>query len=190
MNCAYVRVSTKQQNEARQIEALKKYNIDKWYIEKESGATMDRPKMLEMLRSLKSGDTVYISDFSRLARNTYDLLCIAEDLEHNGVNLVSDKEGLDISTASGKLMITIIAAVNEFERNITLERQAEGIVIAKAKGVYKGGKPKQIDEELFTENLMRYRNGEITKTEFSSALGVSRPTLDKILKKRTGDSNA
>lgn len=181
MNYAYVRVSTKQQNEERQIETLKKYEIDKWYIEKASGATMDRPKMMEMLRSLKKGDAVYISDFSRLARNTYDLLCIAEDLEHNGVNLVSDKEKLDMSTASGKLIITVIAAVNEFERNITLERQKEGIAIAKEKGVYKGSKPKQVDEKLFADNLVRYRNGEITKTEFASVIGVSRPTLNKIL---------
>lgn len=125
MNYAYVRVSTKEQSEARQIECLKKYGIDKWYSEKVSGATMDRPKLQEMLRELNRGDTVYISDFSRLARNTYDLLMMIENFEHYGINLVSDKERLDMSTASGKLLITAIAVASNFERDMMVERHYE-----------------------------------------------------------------
>lgn len=186
MNYAYVRVSTKEQSEARQIERLKKYEIDKWYLEKISGATMDRPKLQEMLRELKSGDTVYITDFSRLARNTYDLLMMIDNFEHYGINLVSDKEKLDMSTASGKLLITVIAAVNEFERDMMLERQAEGIEIAKSKGNYKncGRKKTEIDEEGFSEDLKLLQAGELTKVELAKKMNVSRPTLDKMIKER------
>lgn len=187
MNYAYVRVSTKEQSEARQIECLKKYGIDKWYSEKVSGATMDRPKLQEMLRELNRGDTVYISDFSRLARNTYDLLMMIENFEHYGINLVSDKERLDMSTASGKLLITVIAAVNEFERNMMLERQAEGIEIAKSKGRFKncGRKRSEINEEEFTKDLKLLQEGELTKVEFAKKINVSRPTLDKMIKEHT-----
>lgn len=186
MNYAYVRVSTKEQSEARQIECLKKYGIDKWYSEKISGATMDRPKLQEMLRELKSGDTVYITDFSRLARNTYDLLMMIDSFEHYGINLVSDKEKLDMSTASGKLLITVIAAVNEFERDMMLERQSEGIEIAKSRGSYKncGRKKTEIDEERFSEDLKLLQAGELTKVELAKKMNVSRPTLDKMIKER------
>lgn len=186
MNYAYVRVSTKEQSETRQIECLKKYNIEKWFSEKISGATMDRPKLQEMLRGLKSGDTVYITDFSRLARNTYDLLCMIDNFEHYGINLVSDKEKLDMSTASGKLLITVIAAVNEFERDMMLERQAEGIEIAKTKGKYKncGRKRFEVDEELFANDLKLLKEGKLTKVELANKINVSRPTLDKMIKER------
>lgn len=186
MNYAYVRVSTKEQSEARQIECLKKYDIDKWYSEKISGATMDRPKLQEMLRELKSGDTVYITDFSRLARNTYDLLMMIDNFEHYGINLVSDKEKLDMSTASGKLLVTVIAAVNEFERDMMLERQAEGIEMAKSRGSYKncGRKKTEIDEEEFSKDLKLLQTGEITKVELAKKINVSRPTLDKMIKER------
>ncbi len=186
MNYAYVRVSTKEQSEERQIKCLEKYGIDKWYSEKISGATMERPKLQEMLRSLKGGDTVYITDFSRLARNTYDLLCMIDNFEHYGINLVSDKEKLDMSTASGKLLITVIAAVNEFERDMMLERQAEGIEIAKRKGKYEncGRKRTEVDEEEFSEYLSLIKAGKMTKVELASKINVSRPTLDKMIKER------
>lgn len=183
MNYAYVRVSTKEQSEARQIECLEKYMIDKWYCEKVSGATMERPKLQEMLKEIVSGDTVYITDFSRLARNTYDLLMMIDSFEHCGVNLVSDKEKLDISTASGKLLVTVIAAVNEFERSMMLERQAEGIEIAKAKGKFKncGRKRAEVDEEEFSKDLKLLATGELTKIELAKKMNVSRPTLNRIL---------
>lgn len=174
MNYAYVRVSTKEQSEARQIECLKKYEINKWYSEKISGATMGRPKLQEMLRELKSGDTVYITDFSRIARNTYDLLMMIDNFEYYGINLVSDKEKLDMSSASGKLLITVIADVNEFERDMMLERQAEGIGIAKSRGSYKncGRKKAEIDEKEFSEDLKLLQAGELIKVELAKKMNV------------------
>lgn len=181
MRYAYVRVSTEEQNEARQIESLKRYNIDQWFSEKISGADMNRPQLQQLLKVAESGDTIYVSDFSRLARSTYDLLMMLESFEHNGITLVSDKERVDMSTASGKLIITVLAAVNEFEREISKERQAEGIAIAKAQGKYKGRAKKSVDETLFAKNLDLYKAGKITKTLFAENIGVSRKTLYVLL---------
>ena len=140
MNIAYVRVSTIEQNEERQIKALEIYNIDKWFIEKVSGKDMKRPELINMLDFAREGDNIYIHDLSRLARSTSDLLNIVETLNKKKINLISNKECIDTSTATGKLMLTMIGAINEFERQNLKERQAEGIEIAKAKGKYKGRK--------------------------------------------------
>ena len=182
MRVAYVRVSTVEQNEARQLEALKKHDIEKWYIEKVSGKDTNRPKLQEMLDYVREGDTVYIHDFSRLARSTKDLLEILEELTAKGVTLISNKENLDTGTATGKLMLTVIAAINEFERQNLLERQKEGIEIAKKEGKFKGGQVKQIDDAAFNAAYEKYKNRELNKTQFAAALKVSRPTLDKLLK--------
>ena len=132
------------------------------------------------------GDTVYIHDFSRLARNTKDLLEIVELLESKGVSLVSNKENVDTSTPSGKLMLTMIGAIAEFERANLLERQREGIAIAKQKGVYKGRKAIEIDDSKFEIEYNRYMSREINKTELAKILGVSRPTLDKMIREKRG----
>ena len=182
MRVAYVRVSTVEQNEARQLEALEKHNIEKWYIEKVSGKDTNRPKLQEMLDYVREGDTVYIHDFSRLARSTKDLLEILEELTAKGVTLISNKENLDTGTATGKLMLTVIAAINEFERQNLLERQKEGIEIAKREVKFKGGQVKQIDDAAFNAAYEKYKNRELNKTQFAAALKVSRPTLDKLLK--------
>lgn len=179
---AYVRVSTAEQNEARQIEALKKHNIDKWFTEKVSGKNMNRPQLEAMLDYVREGDTVYIQDFSRLARSTKDLLTIVEKLQNKKVHLVSNKENLDTSTPTGKLMLTMIAAINEFERENLLERQREGIAIAKEQGKFKGGQVKRIDDKTFTEAYERYQRRELTKTQLAAELKISRPTLDKLIK--------
>lgn len=179
---AYVRVSTVEQNETRQLEALKKYDINKWFSEKISGKDTNRPELQKMLDYIREGDTVYIHDFSRLARSTKDLLEIVELLKEKKVNLVSTKENIDSSTANGKLMLTMISAINEFERENLLERQREGIAIAKKEGKYKGRQVKQINEELFARKYAEYKLRKINKVEFAKALNISRPTLDKLLK--------
>ncbi len=184
MKVAYVRVSTVEQNEARQLEALQKYDIEKWYTEKVSAKDANRPQLQAMLDYVREGDTVYIHDFSRLARSTKDLLEIVELLEAKGVALVSNKENIDSSTPTGKLMLTMIAAINEFERENLLERQREGIAEAVKKGKYKGGQVKKIDEEQFNDLFLQYRRRRINKVEMAKQLGISRPTLDKLLKEK------
>ena len=158
MRVAYVRVSTVEQNEARQVEALKVHDIEKWYIEKVSAKDTNRPKLKEMLEYVREGDTIYIHDFSRLARSTKDLLEIVEQLEKKGVHLVSNKENIDTSTSAGKLMLTMIGAIAEFERSNLLERQREGIAIAKQENKYKGRKAKDIKD--FDVWYNRYKNRE------------------------------
>lgn len=180
MKIAYVRVSTVEQNETRQIEALEKYGIEKRFTEKVSAKDTNRPKLKEMLEFAREGDTIYIHDFSRLARSTKDLLEIVETLKVKGIHLVSNKENIDTSTPTGKLMLTMIAAINEFERTNLLERQREGIAIAKRSGVYKGRKPKAIPD--FEKHYKSYMMREINKVEFAMQIGVSRVTLDKLIK--------
>jgi DNA invertase Pin-like site-specific DNA recombinase len=177
---AYVRVSTVEQNEDRQIEALKKYDIDKWFTEKISAKDIKRPKLQAMLEFVREGDTVYVLDFSRLARSTKDLLNIVELLTAKKVHLVSLKENLNTSTPTGKLLLTMIAAINEFERNNLLERQREGIAIAKKKGKYKGRRAVAIKD--FDRHYARYMNREVNKAQLAKELKISRPTLDKLFK--------
>lgn len=180
MNIAYIRVSTVEQNEARQIEAMKSYRINKVYQEKVSAKNTNRPKLQEMLDFAREGDTIYVADFSRLARSTKDLLEIVELLESKGIQLVSIKEQIDTSTATGRLMLKMISAINDFERENMLERQREGIAIAKAQGKYKGRKKVSIPD--FDKHYQRYMKREVSKSQLAKELGISRPTLDKLIK--------
>ena len=180
MKIGYVRVSTVDQNEARQVEARKKYGIEKWYSEKVSGKDLNRPKLQEMLDFVREGDTIFIHDFSRISRSVKDLLSLIDLLEAKKVHLVSLKENLDTSTPAGRLMLTMIGAINEFERANLLERQAEGIAIAKAKGKYKGRKAIEINE-AFIEGYNKYLARKLSKSALAKELGVSRPTLDKLI---------
>ena len=122
---AYKRCSSIDQNIERQTEILSKYDIDKNFEEKISGKNTNRPQLQAMLEYVREGDTVYIVDFSRLARNVKDLLDIVETLNDKGVKLVSVKENLDTATPQGKLMLTMLGAIYEFERAMILERQKE-----------------------------------------------------------------
>ncbi len=148
-NYCYLRVSSIEQNLDRQIEAMKKYDIpeENYFTEKISGKNMDRPELQKLLSIVEKGDTVHIHDFSRLSRSTSDLLKIVETLNEKGVVLISNKENLDTSTPTGKLMLTMIGAINEFERMTLLERQKEGIHEAQKRGVYK--RMEASDEEFF-----------------------------------------
>ena len=184
----YVRVSSIDQNEERQIEGLKRHGIDKWYIEKVSGKNVTNREQFKLLISeAEEGDTIYVHDFSRFARSTVDLLLSVEDLRKRGIHLVSNKEGFDTSTATGELMLTMIAAINQFERRNMLERQREGIAIAKRNGSYKncGRKCKDIDRDHFQIVYERLRNKEITKMAAAKELGVTRPTLDRMLERES-----
>ena len=181
MKVAYVRVSTEEQNEARQIEALKKHSIEKWFTEKISDKSMDRPHLQAMFDYVREGDTVYIHDFSRLARSTKDLLEIVERLQSKGVHLVSNKENLDTGTPTRKLMLTMIAAINEFERQNLLDRQRERIAIAKRNGVYKGRKEVAMSDN-FPALYDRYTRWELNKGQLAEALHVTRPTLERMIR--------
>lgn len=189
MNIAYVRVSTIEQNEARQVEALRIHQIDKWFKEKVSGKDINRPQLQAMLEFAREGDTIYIHDFGRLARSTADLLKLVETLQAKNIRLVSNKENIDTHTPTGKLMLTMIAAINEFERMNLLERQREGIAIAKRKGVYKGRQPVAISPEEWQAAYSDYCARRISKVQMAKSLGISRTTLDKLLKNQKEKSH-
>ena len=134
-----------------------------------------------MLDYVREGDTVYIHDFSRLARSTKDLLEIVERLQSKGVHLVSNKENLDTGTPTGKLMLTMIAAINEFERQYLLDRQRERIAIAKRNVVYKGRKKVAMPDN-FPALYDRYTRRELNKGQLAEALHVTRPTLERMIR--------
>ena len=184
-NIAYVRVSTVEQNEARQREALKAFNIDKWFVEKASGKDAKRPILQEMLEYIREDDTVYVEEFSRLGRSTADLLASVQRIEDSGAKFVSLKENFDTKTPAGKLQMTMMAASAEFERAMILERQREGIAIAKREGKYKGRKA------VFVPNIgeyyQKYMTRQGTKTSIATELGISRTTLDKLFKEYEND---
>lgn len=180
MRVAYIRVSTIEQNTARQEEGLKSHNIEKYFIEKVSGKNTHRPELQKALDFCREGDILYVWDFSRLARSTIDLLNIAEMLTAKGVALVSIKENIDTSTPQGKLMLTLIGAIAEFERTSLLEKQREGIAIAKAAGKYKGRKP--VEVENFAPYYDDYMSRRMTKGQLAKKLKISRPTLDRLFK--------
>jgi len=183
MNIAYVRVSTELQNEQRQIDTLEKYNIDKWFIEKISAKDTNRPKLKEMLEFITEADTLYVSSLDRLARNTMDLLNLLDSLDERKIIFISDKENIDTSSPTGRLLTTLLAAIYEFERSNMLERQREGIALAKKKGKYKGRSKIQIEDlKDFDKNYQLYMNREITKTKMAENLDISRPTLNRLLK--------
>ena len=182
MKVAYVRVSTVEQNEARQVESLKKHEIEKWFVEKVSAKDMNRPQLTAMLDYVREGDVVYIHDLSRLARSTADLLALIERLQAKGVHLKSEKESIDTSSPTGKLLISIVAAINQFERDNLLERQREGIAIAKQLGKYKGRKEIKVPD--FAAYYERYMKREVNKTELARELHISRPTLDKLIQEQ------
>lgn len=177
-NLAYVRVSTVEQNEGRQKEALQSYGIDKWFVEKASGKDTNRPKLQELLEYIREDDTVYVEEFSRLGRSTADLLSIVQKFEDAGATFVSLKENFDTKTPAGRLQMTMLAAISQFEREMILERQREGIALAKKSGKYKGRK--RISVPNIGDYYDRYMTRKANKTQLAAELNISRNTLDRL----------
>jgi len=177
---AYIRVSTVEQNDARQREAMASHGIDRYFIDHASGKNMDRPQLQEMLKYIREGDTVYVSEFARLGRSTADLLQLVQQIQDSGAHLISLKESFDTSTPAGKLQMTMLAAIAEFERAMILERQKEGIAIAKREGKYKGRK--QVSVPNIGEYYDSYMRREKNKVQISAELGISRNTLDRLFR--------
>ncbi len=161
----YARVSTKEQNEARQLAAFSEHGVNKIFVDKQSGKDTNRPQLKAMLEYVREGDTVIVTEFSRLARSTKDLLHIVEDLQAKDVQLVSLKEQLDTSSSTGKFMLTVFAALSELERATILDSQREGIALAKAAGKYKGRQPLPFNEQQFRRECDRWLSGEQTAVQ-------------------------
>lgn len=172
----YIRVSTDQQHLERQEELMKKINPDRIFSDKQSGKNTDRPGFQEMMAYLRKGDELHVESFSRLSRTTTDLLATVEKLNEMGVILHSHKESMDTSTPTGKLMLTVMAGISQFEREIMLERQKEGIAEAKKRNAYKGGKRKEDSTELM-DALTKWSKGDLPTKYAVKISGVSRRTF-------------
>jgi len=172
---AYVRVSSKDQNTGRQLEAIKQHNVDKIFEEKISGKDTNRPQLLKMLEWVREGDTVYIESFSRLARNMLDLLKIIDELTKKNVGFVSLKESIDTTTPAGRLQLGVFAAIYQFERECSRERQREGIDLALKEGrAY--GRPRVEINDKFLEVYKDWQTGKITAVEAMVRAGVKKNT--------------
>lgn len=162
MKVGYIRVSTEEQNTERQEALMRELGAGKVFMEKATGNTReDRAQLEAMLQYVREGDVVVAESISRIARNTKDLLDIVERQEYKGVDFISKKEAIDTKTPSGKFMLTVFGAIAQLEREYILDRQREGIEIARQKGKYKGRKPVAIDEGRFMEVYGRWKSGSI-----------------------------
>ena len=141
MKIGYIRISTTDQNTARQEVLMEELGVGQVFIDRMSGKSTDRPELKRMMNFVREGDVVMVESISHFARNTRDLLELVEKLTAMGVEFVSKKEAIDTTTPTGKFMLTVFGAVAELEREYILQRQKEGIAIAKANRVYKGRKP-------------------------------------------------
>ena len=175
MKIGYIRVSTQDQNTIRQEVLMEQLGVDQVYIDKFSGKNRNRPELQTMLDFVRKGDVVIVESISRFARNTRDLLELIEKLSEKGVEFVSRKEAIDTTTPTGKFMLTVFGAVAELEREYILQRQREGIAIAKAQGKYTGRKP--IERSNFDAVEKLWRAGTISAAEAMRRLDMSRSTF-------------
>lgn len=180
----YARVSTTDQNLEAQLEELTKAGVDKLYQEKASGAKADRPELVSMLDYVREGDVVVVCKLDRIARSTKHLLTIVEELEKKSVAFRVLNINLDTSTPTGKLMLTMLGAIATFEREMMLERQRDGIRIAKEKGdVYKGRKPTAREK---TSEVLELSKQGLTKNEVAERLGIGVASVYRILREAKG----
>jgi len=174
MKIGYVRVSTPEQNTMRQTELMKELGVEKVFVDKASGKNMHRRELSRMIDFAREGDTIIVESISRFARNTRDFLALISMLSEKNVTFISKKESIDTQSKAGKFMMTVFAAVAELEREYLIERQQEGIKIAKAQGKYKGRKPDELPG--FEQLLEQTRRGEISVAAAVKKLGTSKST--------------
>jgi len=182
LKIGYIRISTTDQNTARQEVLMHELGVEQVYIDRMSGKNTDRPELKRMMNYVREGDVVIVESISRFARNTKDLLELVEKLTSKQVEFISKKEAIDTTTPTGKFMLTVFGALAELERESILERQREGIEIAKAEGKYKGRKPVEVNIEQFKEVCARWRAGEITATAAMKELGLKSNTFYRRVK--------
>ena len=180
MQVGYIRISTVGQNTARQEVLMRELGVDEVYIDRMSGKNTNRPELQRMMEYVRRGDTVIVESISRFARNTRDLLELVEQLTAKGVEFVSKKEAIDTTTPTGKFMLTVFGAVAELEREYILQRQREGIAIAKKAGKYTGRKP--IAPPNFQEVTNMWKRGEITAAEAMRRLDMRPSTFYRKVK--------
>lgn len=178
MKIGYARVSTQDQNLDRQLDNLTAAGCERIFNEKMTGTKSDRPELKTMMLTLRPGDTLIIDSFSRLSRSTKDLLDIVEKLTAMNVHLVSLKEKLDTTTATGKMMLTMLSALSQFERDLIAERTRDGLKAARSRGRC-GGRPRVGSDKDRKQALAMYHANAMSNSEIAERFGVSLSTLNR-----------
>jgi len=182
MKIGYARVSTEAQCLDRQVDALVNYGVDELYKEKITGTRMNRPEFEKVCMVLRRGDTLVIESLSRLGRSTGDLLKIISDMDQKGVRVISLKETMDTTTPTGKMLIIILSAISQFERDLISERTSEGLKSARARGKI-GGRPR-VESKKVDKALKLYRSGHHSVKEICELIGIGRSTLYREISNR------
>lgn len=185
MQVGYVRISTSEQNTARQDEIMKQLGVEKVYTDKLSGKDTARPELQKMMEFVRDGDSVTVESISRFARNMKDLLDLVEQLETKGVQFISQKENINTSDTIGKFMLSIFGAVAELERDNIRQRQSEGIAIAKAEGRFNGRPRKEV--ESFNSIYSDLKAKKLTVVQASELCNMARSTFYRRLKEYEGE---
>ena len=159
---------------------MRELGVEQVFIDRMSGKNTDRPELKRMMNYVREGDVVIVEAISRFARNTKDLLELVEQLTAKQVEFISKKEAIDTTTPTGKFMLTVFGAVAELEREYILQRQREGISVAKQNGVYKGRKP--IEHPRFNEIISLWKGGDITAVEAMKRLDMKPSTFYRKVK--------
>lgn len=178
MIIGYARVSTQDQNLERQLDNLTAAGCERIFNEKMTGTKSSRPELQTMLLTLRKGDTLIVDSFSRLSRSTKDLLAMVEKLTEMGVHLVSLKENLDTTTATGKMMLTMLSALSQFERDLIAERTRDGLKAARSRGRC-GGRPRVGSDKDRKQALAMYHANAMSNSEIAERFGVSLSTLNR-----------
>ena len=185
MLVGYVRVSSLDQNPDRQLEELKAAKVEKFFVDKISGKNTERPELQKMLNFVREGDTLVVHSLDRLARNLADLLKMVQELTSRGVSVRFLHEKLDFDAGKeaspmAKLMLSMVGAFAEFERSMIKRRQAEGIALAKERGVYKGRQRSVTDEQI--QEIRSLMSLGVPLSSAARKVGISRTTAYKYLK--------
>jgi len=180
----YARVSSTEQNLDRQMDVLQQYGIqdDHLFTDKMTGATLERPGFDALQSKLREGDVVITESLSRLSRTTTDLLGIINEWQKRGITYISLKESIDFSTSTGKLILSVMASISEFERNMIRDRVREGIASARARG--RIGSRKPTDKNKVAKALKLHDAKTHSLKEIREVTGVSESVLYRALKKR------
>lgn len=182
MKFGYVRVSSRTQNPDLQVDALREFGVDKIFIDKMSGRSMDRPQFSEMMKYLRRGDTVVVWKLDRLGRTTKGLIELFDEFEKTGIEFVSLTEQIDTTTPMGKFIVTILAGFVQMEVDLNRERCLAGAASARARGL-QGGRPKK-DPEAVRMAITLYESKKYTFKEIQERTGVSKGTLYKYLREQ------
>lgn len=181
MIVGYARVSTLDQNELSQETTLKELGCERIFTDKSSGRNLERPNFNTMIDFLREGDVLYVTEFSRLSRNSMELLKVVDTLNKKGVIVKSKRENFDTTTPQGKMMLGTFALLAEYEMELMLQRQREGIALAKSEGKYKGRGVKKHDKKLLEMCMSSLEKKELTVTQVAKLLKVTRATVYSIV---------